>query len=343
MSSETQGSLLIVITIFKKVNYILPTYTNGICAYIPKERTGGMVKKFWSSERPKLSRTNTKSYSSMSGIWGFSSKGLRWLSPSSFAAHARHFSFGLLLLPVHSSLGQMPHNSGIPNILALSWQTRLHFHRFTQWPLRTFLQQFQHSCSCLASLTLWNHGGRIHDSRVLPSFMPPKPAPHGQCGQVWLQLGMLPDPFESHYISFCMLEWSGVSRSKHILLFPFTSWKLSRMGSCPAGTLALVPVDSATDLFNSHSLGSLRAPFGCNIKVPGAFTLKSPNCMFGSTKIDLCSFKFIHRMKADLGQPEKHRVTPGCCSHKQQLQHFNTFGSSQLNFLHLFWRAEHFF
>lgn len=122
-------------------------------------------EKDWTKTKLRLRRENAKSCSSMSGIWGFNFKGLRWLCTSSFAGCSYSFSLGLGPCPVSSPSQQMSAICGF-----LSQPSQLH-EMPSQPPHRA-----PNSATCWLALSdLWTVEKEPH----LASFMSSQVAPHG--------------------------------------------------------------------------------------------------------------------------------------------------------------------
>lgn len=142
------------ITIFR---YII----HGMDIPIPKWRTG-IVGKYWTKARLKLSREN------MSGIWDFN--GLRWLRPYSFAACTIRLSW-LESLPVCSSPDRCRTVlasftvSGSPLRLQLPVYTSQH------WPpqflaLSGLSSRDTPTTCCLWSAALWHYTRKTENSSL---------------------------------------------------------------------------------------------------------------------------------------------------------------------------------
>lgn len=97
---ETQGNLLVVTPC--KIRIKSKLHTSNICRTwhrtLPfQKEEWDILRKYWTKARLKLSKANSKSYRSISHT-----KGLRWLSPSSFADCIIILSLGLVSLQVCS-------------------------------------------------------------------------------------------------------------------------------------------------------------------------------------------------------------------------------------------------
>lgn len=136
---------------------MFPTYNSkNIYSHSKREREG-TVRKYCHKARQKPSRVNLKSCSSICGVWRFSFKRLRWLSPTALppAICTSPLSWFLSLYTtlLYSSLVAL----ASPTSWESALQPRLHSHHFTHG-------LWQHPCrdisvtNGLASAALRNHG-----------------------------------------------------------------------------------------------------------------------------------------------------------------------------------------
>lgn len=134
VSLKSQNNLLTVTTI-KQKHKLCTSNIEWHRIYIPFQKGGN-----WHSEEILgLSKAKTqegKHQILQLHVWylDFGFNGPRWLCPSTFAAQNIHFSLGCFH-PHTQHLWQMPHSSGIFNILASSLQPRLYRHSSMQCPL----------------------------------------------------------------------------------------------------------------------------------------------------------------------------------------------------------------
>lgn len=132
-----------------------------------KGRNEYLVRKFWTKARWECSRTNTKTCSPMSGVWYFSFKGLRKFYLSGFSACNTHLFLGLASPPVCNCPWQTSATSW-----ALHYSPGFTFtapcNGFSGYQLSLVLSQgLSWETLFLASVTLWNYGGRVYNSCIL--------------------------------------------------------------------------------------------------------------------------------------------------------------------------------
>lgn len=142
------------------------------------------MRKCWTKVRPKPSRANNSSCNSVSGVWDFRFKELRWFCLSSFAVWNKHLSVGMLMSSVCSPHWQVNHDSRHSKTVGsplLSFTTLLS-------ALSGPPALLEHSCkdflvtSCISgSLKPWR---RIYTLFSFAFFMPLNLTPLGQLCQV---------------------------------------------------------------------------------------------------------------------------------------------------------------
>lgn len=132
-----QGYLLIVICKTKKKRkiHIFSVQWHKMYITIPKEKNGGIMRKYRTKARSTPKATNSKPCSSMPD-----DNGLRGSSLPALLTATRFF-LELAPHPECISPWQTSQNSSTSTVLESLMPFRLHFHSFLQWPLLAFMKE----------------------------------------------------------------------------------------------------------------------------------------------------------------------------------------------------------